>query len=332
MSRAGGFNLVELMVGLAISLVLMSALLLVLQRSQQAFTRNESLARMQDAARQALAVLADDIEHAGFFGFSHGRRYQLVRAGSVLALEPALRQPDASTPVAAVSGLPANAHDCGVNFAVDLSLPVQGSDQGYALGSGARDCAPTSSAGGASLSADTLTLRFASRETTTARAGRVQLYAGALSSFAPLLLFADGQAPGPIDSTHEVRDLEVRSYYIANSSVDRPGWPALRVKALTESRGACQFRDEEVMTGVEDLQVEFGVASNAGVQFRAPGNTGQAAIVSVRLWLRLRADVTEPGYRDDSPLHYANTSFAAAGSDAAHRRLLVSRIIALRNT
>ncbi len=65
--------------------------------------------------------------------------------------------------------------------------------------------------------------------------------------------------PAPVDAHTEVRDVEVRTYYVANNSVGRRGWPALRVKTLTESRGAAQFRDEEVLPGVEDLQVEFGV-------------------------------------------------------------------------
>ena len=58
-----------------------------------------------------------------------------------------------------------------------------------------------------------------------------------------------------------MRDLEVRTYYIANEfRGQRPDWPALRVKSLTESGGAAQFRDEEILPGVEDLQVEFGSA------------------------------------------------------------------------
>ena len=96
--------------------------------------------------------------------------------------------------------------------------------------------------------------------------------------------------------------LEVRTYYIANDSVGRAGWPALRVKALTESGGAAQFRDEEVMPGVEDLQVEFGVAPGTTRARRSTSRpTRDAArtgpIVAVRLWLRIRADTTEGGFR-----------------------------------
>jgi hypothetical protein len=102
-------------------------------------------------------------------------------------------------------------------------------------------------------------LRHASLAATRPRAGRLQLYSRRLAAHGFLDLFADGRSPGALDADAEVHDIEVRTYYIARDSVERAGWPALRVKALTESRGAAQFRDEEVLPGVEDLQVEFAV-------------------------------------------------------------------------
>jgi hypothetical protein len=189
------------------------------------------------------------------------------------------------------------------------------------------------------VNSDTLTLRHASQTPSAPHAGRLQLYSQSLASEGPLLLFGDGRAPGPVDAGHVVRDLEVRTYYVANSSVERPGWPALRVKALTESRGDAQFRDEELLPGVEDLQVEIGVAVNAAgaarrVYFVAPDSprVREGAVVAVRLWLRIVADVTEPGFYDDRALAYANVSFSPTSVEAKQRRLLVERTVALRNT
>ena len=337
MNRSRGFNLVELLIAQLLGLALLVAFLIILQRSQRDFASSESLARLQDSARHALGVLAADIEHAGFFGYSTAAQFRLVSRGSTLAEMPALLQPRDGSPTAAVTGLPAGAHDCGINFAVDLDRVIQGSDNRYRVGHEARDCDPTATAGGASDDADTLTVRYASLAISAPRAGRLQLYSSALSSARPLLLFSDGRAPGPVDDEHEVRDLEIHTYYIANHSVDRTGWPALRVKSLTESRGAVQFRDEEVMPGVEDLQVEFGVASiEDGVQVvrYVTADTARAAagqILAVRLWLRLRADVAEPGYRDDRTLEYANISVTPSGPDARQRRLLIERTVTLRN-
>jgi type IV pilus assembly protein PilW len=313
-SRAGGFNLPELMISLTLGLFLVAAFLLALQRCRASFAANESLARLQDSARHALSVLVPDIEHAGFYGFSHG---------------PAMRL---------VGSLPAGANACGTDFAVSLSVPAQGSDNTYRLGTDARDCAPTAAAGGPRAGTDTLTLRHASLSAVTPRAGRLQVYSQTRSIAAPLLLFADGRAPGPVDPDHEVHDLEVRTYYIANDSVQRPGWPALRVKALTESRGAAQFRDEEILPGVEDLQVEIGVATETPdgtqrVSYVAPDSPRalEGSVVAVRLWLRICADVTEPGFSDGRVLTYANATFSPSPVEARQRRLLIERTVALRN-
>jgi len=312
--RARGFNLPELMIALTLGLFLVAAFLVVLQRCRAGFAANESLARLQDAARHALSVLVPDIEHAGFYGFARPGAARL--AGK----------------------LPEGVHACGTDFALQLSVPAQGSDNVFRLGADARDCSPTASADGARAVTDTLTLRHASRNTTAPHAGRLQVYSQSLASAGPLLVFGDGRAPGPLGLDRVVRDLEVRTYYVANSSVDRPDWPALRVKALTESRGAAQFRDEELLPGVEDLQVEIGVAIIAAdgrvrVHFVAPDSprVREGAVVAVRLWLRILADVTEPGFDDGRTLAYANVSFTPSPREAKQRRLLVARTVALRN-
>lgn len=331
-----GFNLPELMVSLAIGLFLLAVFLRVLERCRSDFAANESLSRMSDAARHALSVLVPDLEHAGFYGITSDPRTQLVRDGNVVADSAGLVQPDAAHAVPPVGGLPAGAHDCGSNFAVDLSWPVQGANNAFGTGIDARDCAPTASAGGARAGADTLTLRHTSLATTAPRAGRLQLYARRIDSLGPVSLFADGHAPGPLDAHSEIRDLEVHTYYIAKNSVGRPGWPALRLKSLTESRGAMQFRDEEILPGVEDLQVEFGVvaAGESRTQFVPPGFPAlrEKRVVAVRLWLRIRADSTERGYADPRSLTYADAEFVPNAAETSQRRVLIERTVALRNS
>jgi type IV pilus assembly protein PilW len=311
-ARARGFHLTELMIALVLGLTLLAAFLVVLQRCRAGFAANESLARLQDAARHALSVLVPDIEHAGFYGFTN-------------------------QPAAIVASLPAGIDTCGRGFAEALELPAQGSDNGFVLDD-ASDCAPTATAGGARDGSDTLTLRFASHDTVPPHAGRLQVYSQELSAVGPLILFADGRAPGPLDPAHVVRDLEVRTYYVANNSVERPGWPALRVKGLTESRGAAQFRDEEILPGVEDLQVEFGIARRHAdgtprVLYVAPGATlaREERVVALRLWLRIRSDATEPGFEDDRELNYANVRFTPSPVETKQRRMLIERTVALRN-
>lgn len=335
--RGRGFSLIEVMVALTIGLLLCAAFLAVLQRCRAAIAVNESLAQLQDGARVALDVVAQDLEHAGFLGFAGARAVRFERGGVVLAEGDALRQPDPAHPAIPVTGLPSGAHDCGVNLAVDAFAAVQGTNNVYPPASVAPDCAPTAAAGGARVGSDTLTVRRASGNTAEVHAGRVQIYSRTHDGHGLLTLFADGVAPGPLDAGAEIHDLEVRRYYIANNSIERRGWPALRVKALTESRGAVQFRDDEVMPGVEDLQVEFGVvdpeAAPWRIRFVPPDMTGlrEQRIVAVRLWLRVRADSTEYGYRDEERHRYADVDFAPTGSEAAHRRIVIERTVTLRN-
>jgi hypothetical protein len=178
-----------------------------------------------------------------------------------------------------------------------------------------------------------LTVRHASLKSVPPHAGRLQLFTRRLGTFGFLDLFFDGRSPGPTDANNEVRDLEVRTYYIANNAVGRTNWPSLRVKELTEAAGAAQFRDEEVLPGVEDLQVEFGLSENGLVRYVAPdlATLRRGQIVAARIWLRIRADVTESGFFDDRSLNYAGVAFVPTRTEASQRRLLVERTVALRN-
>src|SRR4051812_17500857 len=144
MSRETGFSLPELMISMALGLLLLAAFFAVLQRCREGFSAGESLAALQDNARHALTVVVPDIEHAGFFGFA-GSSARYTRGGTVLAEAAQLHQPDGAHAIAAVPGLPAGALDCGINFATDLELGVEGSNNAYAAGPAAANCAPTKS-------------------------------------------------------------------------------------------------------------------------------------------------------------------------------------------
>jgi hypothetical protein len=181
-----------------------------------------------------------------------------------------------------------------------------------------------------------LTLRRANTEPSVPQANRLQIYAARDTSLSVQFLFADGNAPGPLDDDHEVHDLLVRTYYVAQDSVGQRGVPALRVKSLTRSGAALIFDEDEVMTGVEDLQVQFGIAGDASGRvshYVDPGSAELpgAQVVSVRIWLRVRADVAEPTFTDTRTYRYADIEFTPSGAERNFRRVLMSRTITLRN-
>jgi type IV pilus assembly protein PilW len=356
-------SLVELMVAVGISSSLIAGAVFSYAEYRRVYSVSEVLARVQETARFAMGTIEPDIELAGFYGFSNNpdsvRWVRGAAPGTVLASAPRLRQrplpPLPGAPVPAPD-LDARAQACGTNFAVDVSIPVQGSNNGFSLGPGAdASCDPYGA--GAVVSSDTLTLRRAATVTSAPEAGRLQVYASRLSSRTAQLLFADGVAPGPINDDNRVHDFVVRAYYIARDSVDRRSVPALRVKALSRNGGAPAFIDNEVMPGVEDLQVQFGIDSgdydNDGAVDSSvdangdgvPESDGRATryvnpdfpgldrlqVVSVRIWLRVRGDQLEPGFVDDRTYRYADVEYTPAGAERAFRRVLLTRTIALRN-
>ncbi len=358
-----GMSLVELMVAVGISSSLIAGAVVSYAEYRRVYSVSEVLARVQEQARFAMGSIEPDIELAGFYGFSNTpdsvRWIRGVAPGTVLANAPRLRQrplpPMVGAPVPAPD-LDASAHACGTNFAVDVSIPVQGSNNGFLLGLDAdASCDPYGT--GAVASSDTLTLRRAATTASPPEAGRLQIYASRFSSRTAQLLFADGVAPGPINDDNRVHDFVVRAYYIARDSVDRRGLPALRVKALSRNGGVPAFIDNEVMPGVEDLQVQFGIDSgdydnDGAVDANADANSdgipesdGRATryvnpdfpgldrlqVVSVRIWLRVRGDQLEPGFVDDRTYRYADVEYTPTGADRAFRRVLLTRTIALRN-
>lgn len=360
-TRMHGLSLVELMVALTIGSVLVIGAVTVYSNSRATYAVNDAVARLQEQARYVMTIVEPDIELAGFYGFTNSPdTLRLVRGAdpsTVLASANALRQrplPPAGPAPLAAPGLPGGASACGTNFAVDVLIPVQGSNDSFALGPAATTaCDPRG--GGAAEDTDTLTIRRASTETAAAEAGRIQLFASRLSSRTSQRLFADGVAPGLLDADNRIHNLVVRSYYVARDSDDRPGLPALRVKSLGAG-GA--FTDTEVMPGVEDLQVQFGIdtgdydgdgAIDPGADVNGDGipeSDGRATryvnpdfpgldrlqVVAVRIWVRVRAEQLEPGFVDARTYRYGDVEFTPAGDARRFRRLLLARTIMLRNS
>lgn len=359
-----GLSLIELLVALTIGSLLIIGALTVYSNSRLSYSTNEAVARLQEQSRYVLSVIEPDVELAGYYGFTNSpdtlRLIQGATPGSVLATASGLRQrpippADPNSPVAAPT-VGASARACGTNFAVDVLLPVQGSNDAFVLGparTGA--CAPFGA--GAALLTDTLTLRRVSTEPTAVQAGRLQVYASRLRSRTAQQLFLDGVAPGPINADNRVHDLIVRSYYVSRDSVGNAGLPALRVKSLTSVGGAPQFVDTEVMPAVEDLQVQFGIdtgdynsdgvvdavadvngdgipeSDGRATRYVSPDFPGldRLQVVSVRLWIRVRAEQREPGFVDGRTYNYADVTYTPAGAARNFRRVVMSRTISLRN-
>lgn len=353
--RENGFTLVELLISTTLAVVLVVTALGLYAQGRSMARVTETAARIQEQGRYALSVIEDDVELAGFYGFTNRpETIRLVSGGRTDSVVATAAQMSQSAIPAA--GVPAGAHACGINFAVDILAPVQGSNGMFGTGrSRTAACSPYGA--GAVDGTDTLTLRHADLRDATPEAGRIQILASRLSSRAAQYLFVDGKAPTTLDTNHRVLNLIVRAYYIARDSVARPDFPALRVKSLSQSGGSPMFDEDEVMTGIEDLQVQFGIDTgdrnndgrdDAGVDKDGDGrpdaigrvtryvspdfvDLSRYVVGAVRIWLRVRADQPEPGFIDGRTYRYADVVYTPVGADAAYRRLLMTRTIAVRN-
>jgi type IV pilus assembly protein PilW len=151
-----------------------------------------------------------------------------------------------------------------------------------------------------------------------------------------------------------IRDLIVHAYYVARDSASSPGTPTLWRKSLNNVGTVPTFQDEEILAGVEDLQVQLGVdtTGTTGIvqqyvnPLAAAALPSGAQIVAIRLWLLVRSDTAEAGFVDNRTYSYGNRSttngtvhdLTATGTAGMayqpndhYRRLLVSRTIMVRN-
>ncbi len=351
-----GFSLVELMVALAIGSVLISGAIYVYSQSRRSFAVSDTVARLQENGRFVLSVVEPDLQLAGYYGFTNSPNdFKFISGGATTSGVSAYKMQTTSPD--AVKGLDAAAHACGNNFAVDLIATVQGSNGAYPFSD---DCPAL--AGGALEETDTLTIRRSAGPPSdgkgAAQAGRLQLFVNRLSP-TNQYVFADGtppSSPALKEDQVQVRDLVVRTYYISKDSTepDAVGLPALRVKALTDGP-TFDGADVEVMRGVEDLQVQFGVdtgdfdgddvidagldenddkipdvANGTGTRYVNPDQLQPGfQVVSVRIWILLRAEKPEVGFVNQKTYKYADREFDV---NDGFRRVLMSRTIQLRNS
>lgn len=321
---AHGLSLVELMVAVVIGLFLVIGTTTVYVNSRKTSDVDDSIARLQETARYAMAIIEPDVVMANYWG--------LAKDGT--GIENKLTQ-TGTTITGIVTATPALA-TCGTNYAIDVEFPVAASNNTYSFGCTAN--------GGAVTSSDTLTIRRAE----AAPAAAVDSNYLQLCSSRSNVSVIHG---GTCVTTHQVHNMKVHGYYVSQQSSGGTTLPSLRRKTLISGPA---FRDDEIVPGVEDMQIQIGWDATGeqpnATSYYNPGNTAMTAtgqIVAVRVWLLIRAESPDPSYTDNTTYEYADRSTAngttndlsgsTAGTQAYapadnFRRLLVSRTFFIRNT
>lgn len=290
----------------------------MLARSRALGSAVETNARLQESARHAMAVIESDARMAGFWG--------LTNSAATITVNAAL-------------GFPPKCG--GTAWLADTMMFVDGTNNSYLA---VPDCGALS--GGARTGTDVLIVRRASARRIAPQrptvvvpdqdrvlvisnhaSGQIFVPSDLGNAIPPGYATADVAGEPPLADT---RALLVNAYYVSADSSVAKGFPALRRKTLTAGPG---IGDEEIMPGVEDLQFQIGLDTTGDLSVDTYVNPGAmpggALPLTLRIWLRLRAQDREPGYRDDQPMSYAGQIVAAP--DDSFRRLLVTKTIHLRN-
>jgi type IV pilus assembly protein PilW len=216
-NRQQGITLVELMVALAIGSFLIIGAVQIYSQSRQAFTINESIARVQETAQFALDTIEADLRMASNWGRTS--RSLSIEGRSMIG-DP---NPNAlSVPLG-----------CGEDWSIELGTPVDGFDNVVGGNNIALPCPPDNTG---QADSDVLTVRRASVNPVPLQAGRLQIQTTRIQGE----IFDDGNIPPQFDPFRACRPCA------AWCSVSRA--PIRRSSTRRSHRGSKTCRSSSVST------------------------------------------------------------------------------------
>ncbi len=315
-------TLIELTVAMAIGLFLIGGALYVYAQSKNSYRAGDSLARLQESARFALDTLEPDIRLARYWGLN-SEPARIVRPPGI---------------VVTCGG--ADVSDFALGVPPTAPLPVDANDDIYNLPCVSFNDTPRAGS-------DVLILRHADPwkggNRPLADGNRLQVQ----TTLAEGRLFKDVNLPlGPAASTNSTNDVAVNAYYVSNASSFDPSLPSLRRLSLGATGN---FRDEEVIPGVENLQIQFGVdtdndgdvdryvdSNHALLDPAAAGFDPDGQVIAVRMWLLVGTPADDPAWVDERRYTTPDADLGdlvggSADYPANFRRLQISKTIFLNN-
>jgi type IV pilus assembly protein PilW len=323
-----GMTLIELMVALAIGMFLMLGAVTVFMQGRTTFRLTESVSRLQENGRFALDAIEEDVRMAQYWGLTNHPESISGRA--------------TESPIATAGALSA----CGATWVIDLDNAIAATNNNYNWPCAADNPDNVTAPGSDSF----VVRRVAENELTPTQVNSVDMPAGTLfvlsrrgtKSDGRIFVKGDTLADYNMD-TDEIHQLVVNGYYVSRqSNTSFPplagvaqNVPSLRMRTLVAG-GTIQ--DRELIPGVEDMQIQFGIDTDAaGAPDRGsidryvnPGDPllATSVILAVRVWLRIRAERIEGGFVDGTNYNYADEN---ATYNDNFRRLVVTKTIYLRN-
>lgn len=304
--RQRGLTLIELMIAMVLGLFIIGGTLAVHMSASSARNTNEAIARVQETGRYALRAVKEDLRLAGYWGLTR-------ELGIIDNYKGTVTQLDALA-----------AGDCEARWYIDLPNAVIASDDTNPYSA---TCLPADQylAG-----TDVLVVRYADPVEAAALAGGL-MYIRSDAGRGEVFEGTTGPT-GTYSADAENHRLITHLYYVRPYTFSEgDGLPSLRRLVLDDTNSLTPLVDEEVIAGVENLQVQYGVdddGDGAINRYVNADTAGSGEILAVRLWIMARAPSPEAGHVDSSTYTFASRSFTPNDNV---RRLLVTTTVQLRN-
>ena len=310
-AKISGFTLVEVMLAMSLSLVAIGGAVGLFTHASGLYRASIEARSLNETAYGALMAIRRDVEQIGFLGLADPDGVLLDAAPSVAS---------------ALAG-------CGSDWAQWPAHSTGGTDNVYAWRCAAYPRSPMPGA-------DTLLVRHVEPERANMlEAGRVYLESSADGSGRLLAPKKNASRDfGPLVTVNAIR---MSGYYVSTSSAgssEADTAPSLRAKRLSVRNDTPAMVDEEVQPGIEDMQIEFGIAAQSANQrssatlrkFVSPQALAPTdTVLAVRIWLLARGTAWQGGRAASSVPAYADRPARIIAD--GYRRLLVSTTIATRH-
>jgi type IV pilus assembly protein PilW len=297
-ARTGGFSLVELMVAITLSLLLLTGVVAIFSSSRVSYESNDQLSRIQETGRFGLEVLSKQVRGAGFTGCARQPKFvsSALRNSTDLQwnfLEGPVRGYDAS----ASGWTPAlDASITGVLPGTDVlvvrgpRLDAEPTRLTTALTDPQQPLVVASTAGFRSTGDVVMAFSCEAQSVFFAIPAGTNLTHG-VSNAVPGNQVATTSFPFTLNT--EVIPIETVVYYVAASQGATPPNNTLPVGTTSLWRRVGLAAPEELVQGVENMQLEFGLDTNGdrivNNYAAATAATAWQSAIAVRVALLVRS-------------------------------------------
>ena len=300
-----GFSLIELMVSMGIGMFLVAGVFTVYINGNDSRRTVEGEVKMIDDAQFALDIIAYDIRHAGLWG-------RLKEADFVDKTSPG-----------AITG------DCSAGWSVDVTRPVFAFDDPSGTSPYASCGASFHATGG-----DVIEMRYTmSQPVESAALNANTVYINGDTNQAKYHIADSSIVLSPVAKNYQA---VANAYYVKSwSDVATDNIPSLHQVSLQSGPAVV---DNLILSGVEDLQIQFGLDLNGDGSVNQYVNPGDAVmdwskVITAQIWIVVRSLNHNMGM--DTGVTFTAPPFAGGQRVFANdgfRRQMHSTVVQLRDS